>query len=48
MARKNASTIIEVDGGVTNKNAAQLLAAGADIGGGKLCFQSRKSYPNHC
>jgi len=29
--RKNASTIIEVDGGVTNKNAKQLVEAGADV-----------------
>jgi ribulose-phosphate 3-epimerase len=29
--RKNASTLIEIDGGVTNKNAKQLVAAGADI-----------------
>jgi ribulose-phosphate 3-epimerase len=29
--KKNASTIIEIDGGVTNKNAAQLVAAGADV-----------------
>ena len=29
--RKNASAIIEVDGGVTNKNAAQLAKAGADV-----------------
>ena len=28
---KNASTLIEVDGGVTNKNAAQLVKAGADV-----------------
>lgn len=28
--RKGASTIIEVDGGVTNKNARQLVEAGAD------------------
>ena len=28
---KNAPTIIEIDGGVTNKNAAQLVAAGADV-----------------
>ena len=28
--RKGASTIIEVDGGVTNKNAKQLVEAGAD------------------
>ncbi|WP_298221199.1 ribulose-phosphate 3-epimerase [Flavobacterium sp.] len=31
ITRKNASTMIEVDGGVTNKNAAQLVAAGADV-----------------
>lgn len=29
--RNNASTLIEVDGGVTNKNAAQLVEAGADV-----------------
>ncbi|WP_318641176.1 ribulose-phosphate 3-epimerase [Flavobacterium ardleyense] len=29
--RKNASTIIEIDGGVTDKNAAQLVTAGADV-----------------
>lgn len=29
--RKGASTIIEVDGGVTNKNATQLVEAGADV-----------------
>lgn len=29
--RKNASTIIEIDGGVTNKNALQLVEAGADV-----------------
>jgi len=29
--RKNASTIIEIDGGVTNKNAKQLTDAGADV-----------------
>lgn len=28
---KNATTIIEIDGGVTNKNAAQLVIAGADV-----------------
>lgn len=28
---KNAATIIEIDGGVTNKNAAQLVDAGADV-----------------
>ena len=29
--RKNASTLIEIDGGVTNKNAKQLTDAGADV-----------------
>lgn len=29
--RKNASTLIEIDGGVTNKNAKQLVNAGADV-----------------
>jgi ribulose-phosphate 3-epimerase len=29
--RKNASTLIEIDGGVTNKNAKQLAEAGADV-----------------
>ena len=29
--RKNASTLIEIDGGVTDKNAAQLVKAGADV-----------------
>jgi len=29
--RKNAATIIEIDGGVTNKNAKQLANAGADV-----------------
>lgn len=29
--RKNASTLIEIDGGVTNKNAKELVAAGADV-----------------
>jgi len=31
ITRNNASTIIEIDGGVTNKNAAQLVEAGADV-----------------
>lgn len=31
IVRKNASTIIEIDGGVTDKNAAQLAKAGADV-----------------
>jgi ribulose-phosphate 3-epimerase len=29
--KKNAATIIEIDGGVTNKNAKQLVEAGADV-----------------
>lgn len=29
--KKNATTLIEIDGGVTNKNALQLVEAGADI-----------------
>jgi len=29
--KKNASTLIEIDGGVTNKNAKQLVHAGADV-----------------
>ena len=29
--KKGATTIIEVDGGVTNKNAKQLVEAGADV-----------------
>ena len=29
--KKGASTIIEIDGGVTNKNAAKLVEAGADV-----------------
>ena len=31
IVRKNASTIIEIDGGVTDKNAAALANAGADV-----------------
>jgi ribulose-phosphate 3-epimerase len=31
ITRKGASTLIEVDGGVTNKNAKQLVEAGADV-----------------
>ncbi len=29
--QKNASTLIEIDGGVTNKNAKQLVGSGADV-----------------
>lgn len=31
IARKNATTIIEIDGGVTDKNALKLVQAGADV-----------------
>ena len=31
IVRHNASTIIEIDGGVTNKNAVALVEAGADV-----------------
>lgn len=31
IVRNGASTIIEIDGGVTNKNAKQLVEAGADV-----------------
>ena len=31
IVRKNSSTLIEIDGGVTNKNAKQLSTAGADV-----------------
>jgi ribulose-phosphate 3-epimerase len=31
IVRKNTSTLIEIDGGVTNKNAKQLSTAGADV-----------------
>ena len=31
IAKKNATTLIQIDGGVTNKNAKQLAEAGADV-----------------
>lgn len=31
ISRNGAATLIEIDGGVTDKNAAQLVAAGADV-----------------
>ena len=31
ITKKSATTIIEIDGGVTNKNAKQLVTAGADV-----------------
>lgn len=40
--RKGASTLIEVDGGVTNKNAKQLVKAGADVlVAGSYVFKSK-------
>jgi len=41
--RKNASTIIEIDGGVTNKNAKNLVDSGADVlVAGSYIFKSDK------
>ena len=31
ISRNNAKTLIEIDGGVTNQNAKQLVEAGADV-----------------
>jgi ribulose-phosphate 3-epimerase len=31
ITRKNSSALIEIDGGVSNKNAAELVACGADV-----------------
>ena len=31
ITKKNATTLIQIDGGVTNKNAKQLVEAGADV-----------------
>jgi len=33
---KNAPTLIEIDGGVTSKNASELVAAGADVNASEL------------
>lgn len=42
--RKNASTLIEIDGGVTNKNAEQLVKAGADVlVAGSFVFKAENS-----
>lgn len=42
IVRKNASTLIEIDGGVTNKNAKQLKDAGADVlVAGSYVFRSK-------
>lgn len=41
MLRNNASALIEIDGGVTSSNAAQLIAAGADaLVAGNFVFRS--------
>ena len=43
---KNASTLIEIDGGVTNKNAHKLAKAGADVFvAGSFVFKSEQ--PSH-
>ncbi len=40
---KNASTLIEIDGGVNNKNAGKLIAQGADVlVAGSFVFKSNK------
>ncbi|MCF7560989.1 ribulose-phosphate 3-epimerase [Sabulilitoribacter multivorans] len=42
ITRKGASTLIEIDGGVTNKNAKQLVDAGADVlVAGSYVFKSK-------
>lgn len=42
ITKKGASTIIEIDGGVTNKNAVQLVQAGADVlVAGNFVFKSK-------
>jgi ribulose-phosphate 3-epimerase len=42
ITKKNATTIIEVDGGVTSKNAKQLVEAGADaLVAGSFVFSSQ-------
>ena len=42
IARKGASTLIEIDGGVTSKNAKALAAAGADVlVAGSFVFKSK-------
>jgi ribulose-phosphate 3-epimerase len=44
ITRKGANTIIEIDGGVTNKNAKQLADAGADVlVAGSYVFKSEDS-----
>jgi ribulose-phosphate 3-epimerase len=46
IVRKNATTMIEIDGGVTDKNAKQLVQCGADVlVAGSFVFKS--SNPQH-
>jgi ribulose-phosphate 3-epimerase len=46
IVRKNATTMIEIDGGVTDKNAKQLAQSGADVlVAGSFVFKS--SNPHH-
>jgi len=43
ITKKNATTLIQIDGGVTNKNAKQLAEAGADVlVAGSYIFRSEK------
>lgn len=43
IVRKNASTLIEIDGGVTDKNAKQLVQSGADVlVAGNFVFKASK------
>jgi ribulose-phosphate 3-epimerase len=42
ITKKNASTLIQIDGGVTNKNAKQLADSGADVlVAGSYIFRSK-------
>ena len=44
ITKKNATTLIQIDGGVTNKNAKQLAEAGADVlVAGSYIFRSQNS-----
>ena len=43
IVRKNAQTLIEIDGGVSSSNARKLLDAGADVlVAGSFVFKSEK------
>ena len=44
--KSKASTLIEIDGGITNKNAKTLIDCGA--GRWELCFLFKKSFRNNC